>query len=309
MSKTVIFMGTPQIAAPSFQALLDAGFNVPLAVSQPDKPKGRGNILQPTPIKEAALARNIPVFQPDKLRNNLAAIETLRSYKPDFIAVVAYGKILPKEILEIPTFAPINLHFSLLPLYRGAAPVNWAIINGDAKTGVSTMKMDEGMDTGDILLSKEIDINDRNAAELADELAQIGSELLVKSVREFESIIPQKQNDSLATTAPMLKKEDGLIDWRKSAAEIERMIRAFVLWPTSYTYLKGKTLKVTASEVDEEYAGNNPGTIYFVGKKYFCVGAGKHGLIIKEVQLEGKRSMTSAEFLAGYKLEEGLSLG
>ena len=309
MNRTVIFMGTPQIAVPSLQALLDAGFNIPLIVSQPDKPKGRGNRLQPTPVKELAMVHNISVFQPETLRNNPVAVETLTSLKPDFFAVVAYGKILPVDILDIPAIAPVNVHFSLLPLYRGAAPVNWAIMNGDTKTGVSTMKMDAGMDTGDILLTEETLVAFKNAEELAGELSHTGAELLVKTLRGYESIVPKKQDTSSATAAPMMKKEDGLINWGKTAGEIERMIRAFVPWPAAYTYLEGKMLKISASAVDSEYVENNPGMIYRTNKKNFSVGTGAGGLIVNKLQPEGKRSMTAAEFLAGYKLKEGTSLG
>lgn len=302
-------MGTPQIAVPSLLALLDAGFEIPLAVSQPDKPKGRGNRLTPTPVKETSIAHGISVYQPEKLRDNPEAAEMLSSFNPAFFAVVAYGKILPAEILDIPAYAPVNLHFSLLPLYRGAAPVNWAILNGNEKTGVTTMKMDAGMDTGDILLMNETSVTGKNAAELADELSRSGAELLVKTLREYESIAPRKQNHLYATNAPMMRKEDGLINWNKSAGEIERMIRAFTPWPSAYTYLDGKALKISAADVDTEYSGNDPGLIYCTGKRSFRVGTGQGGLILKELQLEGKRSMTAAEFIAGYKLNIGSYVG
>ncbi len=302
-------MGTPRIAVPSLQALLDAGFNVPLVLSQPDKPKGRGNQLQPTPVKELALARGISVYQPEKLRNNQEAAETLRSFNPDFFAVVAYGKILPKEILEIPALAPVNVHFSLLPLYRGAAPVNWAIMSGDGVTGVSTMKMDVGMDTGDILLTEETLVARKNAEELAEELSHSGAELLVKTLREYGRITPQKQDDGRATVAPMMKKEDGLIDWNWPAVRIERMVRAFTPWPAAYTYLEGKLLKISAADIDLNYTKTTPGVVYHVDKKGFRVGTGAGGLAVNELQPEGRRKMAAAEFLAGYKLKDGTLLG
>ncbi|MDR2869716.1 MAG: methionyl-tRNA formyltransferase [Deferribacteraceae bacterium] len=310
MKKNVIFMGTPQIAVPSLQALLDStGYNVSLVISQPDKPKGRGNQLQATPVKELALAHNIPVYQPDKIKNNPEALERLIIEKPDFFAVVAYGKILPKEILDIPTFVPVNVHFSLLPLYRGAAPVNRAILNGDEYTGVDTMKMGVGMDDGDILLSERTPIANKDAAQLADELAITGAALLIKTLDNFTSITPQPQDHSLVSLAPMLSKAEGAIDWTRDAAYIERMTRAFVPWPSAYTQLDGKLLKIFAATVDTKYNDNQAGVVYSVGKDGFSIGTGSGGLIVKELQLEGKKRMAAAGFLAGYKLALGSKLG
>ncbi|MDR2884571.1 MAG: methionyl-tRNA formyltransferase [Deferribacteraceae bacterium] len=305
--KRIIFMGTPQIAVPSLQLLIDSGFEIPLAISQPDRPKGRGGKVQPTPVKEAALAAGIEVYQPEKVKNNPEVLEKLKSLNADFFAVVAYGKILPKEILEVPHFAPINVHFSLLPLYRGAAPVNWAIMNGDERTGVSTMKMDIGMDTGDIMLTEETPIDRKTDAELAAELAVTGAKLLIKTINEYDSITPTPQDHDSATVAPMMRKEDGEIDWNSSAISIERLIRAFSVWPTAHTYLDGKLFKIYSADIDPK--GAAAGVVYNVTKSSFSVGTGSGGLIIKEIQPEGKRRMAVADFLAGYKLNGGERFG
>lgn len=308
MRTKVIFMGTPHIAVPSLKALVDAGLEVPLVVSQPDKPKGRGGKVQHTPVKEMALSLGIEVYQPEKIKNNPEALEKLASYKADFFAVVAYGKILPAEILNLPKHAPINVHFSLLPLYRGAAPVNWAIYNGDEYTGVSTMKMDVGMDTGDILLMEKTPVNRKNAVDIADELSHTGAELLVKSIKEYTELFPVKQNNSEASHAPMMSKADGLIHWGTTAVAIERKMRAFVPWPCAYTYLDGKLLKLFCADTTEQVKAG-PGEIYNVTKTSFTVGTGEGGLIVKELQLEGKRRMTVQEFLTGYKLKGGEIFG
>jgi methionyl-tRNA formyltransferase len=278
-------------------------------LSQPDRPKGRGNLVQAPPVKELALSLGIEVFQPEKIKNNQEVLEKLKSLNPDFFAVVAYGKILPQEILNIPRFAPINVHFSLLPLYRGAAPVNWAIKNGDEKSGVSTMKMDIGMDTGDILLTKETPILQKNAIELADELSVTGAELLIETLESYGSLIPLPQDHTKATLAPLMTKEDGLIHWEsETAIEIERKIRAFALWPTGYTTLHGKGLKLFLADVDisEKVVA---GEIYNVTKSSFSIGTMCGGLTIRELQLEGKRKMTVADFLSGYKLSNGERVG
>ncbi len=303
MNSKIIFMGTPQMAVPSLNALADAGFEIVLAVSQPDKPKGRGGKVQFTPVKEAALARGIEVYQPLGVRVP-EVIEKLQSYKPDFLAVVAYGKILPQAVLDIPKYAPINAHFSLLPQYRGAAPVNWAIFNGDKVTGVTTMKMDAGMDTGDILLTCETPILRKDAVELSDELAQCGAGLLVKTLKEYSTITPRPQPDDGYTVAPMLTKELGVIDWNEPAASTERKLRALVPWPTAYTSYDGKMMKIFRADV-EPGARGKPGVVYAVSKGSISVGTGDGGLVIQELQAEGKRRMSVADFLAGNKVNIG----
>lgn len=304
-------MGTPNAAVPILKSLIDdSDINVKLVVCQPDKPKGRGNKLTPPPVKELAIEHNIEVFQPDKLKNNEEALKKLRSYNIDFLVVVAYGKILPKEVLEIPKKAPINVHFSLLPKYRGAAPVNWAIINGEKETGVTTMLMDEGLDTGDILLVERVVIERENAEELLSKLSDIGAKLILKTIKEFDMIDPVKQDDSQSSYAPMMKKDDGLIDWNKDAEYIERLIRGFYPWPSAFTKLNNLIFKIFKSEVVyEDYSNIKPGTIYEINRDNVIVKCGKNSLKLEEIQIEGKKRMDVKSFLSGYKLEKGTLLG
>lgn len=307
--KKIVFMGTPEIAVPSLKALVENGFDIPLVITQPDKPKGRGQAVQFPPVKEYALSAGLNVFQPEKIKNNTEVMEKLKSISPDFFAVVAYGKILPQDILDIPKKAPVNVHFSLLPKYRGPAPVNWAIMNGEEETGVDTMLMDAGMDTGDILLTAKTLILKKNAGELADELAITGAELLIKTLNEFESITPVKQDDSLATKAPMMNKEMGLINWADDAVNIERMIRAFTPWPAGYTLLDNKKVKIFKSDVAEINNTADPGTVIDIDKESFTIACGKNALKIFELQIEGKKRMDTKSFLAGFKLEKGKIFG
>lgn len=307
--KKIIFMGTPEIAVPSLKALVENGFDIPLVITQPDKPKGRGQAVQYPPVKEYALTAGLEVYQPEKIKNNTEVMEKLKSISPDFFAVAAYGKILPQEVLDIPKIAPVNVHFSLLPKYRGPAPVNWAIMNGEEETGVDTMLMDAGMDTGDILLTAKTPILKKNAGELADELAVTGAELLIKTLNEFESITPIKQDSDKATKAPMMNKEMGLINWSQDAFQIERMIRAFTPWPASYSMLDNKKIKIFKSDVAEINHNAAAGTIIDVDKDSITVACGNNALKIFELQLEGKKRMDTKSFLAGYKLEKGSLLG
>lgn len=307
--KKIVFMGTPEIAVPSLKALVENGFDIPLVITQLDKPKGRGQAVQYPPVKEYALTAGLEVYQPEKIKNNTEVMEKLKSISPDFFAVVAYGKILPQDVLDIPKIAPVNVHFSLLPKYRGPAPVNWAIMNGDEETGVDTMLMDAGMDTGDILLTAKTPILKKNAGELADELAVTGAELLIKTLNDFESITPVKQDDDKATKAPMMNKDMGLIDWAQDASQIERMIRAFTPWPASYSMLDSKKVKIFKSDVVESNHNAAAGTVINIEKESFTVACGNNALKILELQLEGKKRMDTKSFLAGYKLEKGSLLG
>lgn len=307
--KKIVFMGTPEIAVPSLKALVENGFDIPLVITQPDKPKGRGQAVQYPPVKEYALTAGLEVYQPEKIKNNTEVMEKLKSISPDFFAVVAYGKILPQDVLDIPKIAPVNVHFSLLPKYRGPAPVNWAIMNGEEETGVDTMLMDAGMDTGDILLTVKTPILKKNAGELADELAVTGAALLIKTLNEFESITPVKQDDNKATKAPMMNKDMGLIDWAQDASQIERMIRAFTPWPASYSMLDSKKVKIFKSDVVESNHNAAAGTVINIEKESFTVACGNNALKILELQLEGKKRMDTKSFLAGYKLEKGSLLG
>lgn len=307
--KKIVFMGTPEIAVPSLKALVENGFEIPLVITQLDKPKGRGQAVQYPPVKEYALTAGLEVYQPEKIKNNTEVMEKLKSISPDFFAVVAYGKILPQDVLDIPKIAPVNVHFSLLPKYRGPAPVNWAIMNGEEETGVDTMLMDAGMDTGDILLTAKTPILKKNAGELADELAVTGAALLIKTLNEFESITPVKQDDNKATKAPMMNKDMGLIDWAQDASQIERMIRAFTPWPASYSMLDSKKVKIFKSDVIESNHNAAAGTVINIEKESFTVACGNNALKILELQLEGKKRMDTKSFLAGYKLEKGSLLG
>lgn len=307
--KKIVFMGTPEIAVPSLKALVENGFDIPLVITQLDKPKGRGQAVQYPPVKEYALTAGLEVYQPEKIKNNTEVMEKLKSISPDFFAVVAYGKILPQDVLDIPKIAPVNVHFSLLPKYRGPAPVNWAIMNGEEETGVDTMLMDAGMDTGDILLTAKTPILKKNAGELADELAVTGAELLIKTLNDFESITPVKQDDDKATKAPMMNKDMGLIDWAQDASQIERMIRAFTPWPASYSMLDSKKVKIFKSDVVESNHNTAAGTVINIEKESFTVACGNNALKILELQLEGKKRMDTKSFLTGYKLEKGSLLG
>ncbi len=306
--KKIVFMGTPEIAVPSLKALIESGYDIPLVITQPDKPKGRGQSMAFSPVKECALSYNLNVYQPEKIKNNQEVIDKLKEIAPDFFAVVAYGKILPQEVLDIPNTAPINVHFSLLPKYRGPAPVNWAIMNGEEETGVDTMLMDAGMDTGDILLTEKTPILYKNAGELANELAIKGANLLVKTINEFSSITPKKQDDLLSTKAPMMDKEMGQINWSLDGVIIERMIRAFTPWPASYTSLQGRKLKIYKSQVVESDNKKPSGEIIEVNKDSFTVQTGNKALKILELQFEGKKRMDSKSFLAGAKIVTGEKL-
>lgn len=307
--KKIVFMGTPEIAVPSLKALVENGFDIPLVITQPDKPKGRWQAMQYPPVKEYALTAGLEVYQPEKIKNNTEVMEKLKSISPDFFAVVAYGKMLPQEVLDIPKIAPVNVHFSLLPKYRGPAPVNWAIMNGEEETGVDTMLMDAGMDTGDILLTAKTPILKKNAGELADELAVTGANLLIKTLNEFENITPAKQDSDKATKAPMMNKEMGLINWSQDASQIERMIRAFTPWPASYSILDSKKVKIFKSDVIDINHNAAAGTVIDIEKESFTIACGNNALKIFELQLEGKKRMDTKSFLAGCKLEKGSIFG
>lgn len=324
----VIFMGTPDFSVGTLEALIAAGHEVVLAVTQPDKPKGRGKSMQYPPVKEAALAHGIEVYQPGKVREP-ECIEYLRKYEADIFVVVAFGQILSKEILEMPEYGCINVHASLLPKYRGAAPIQWAVINGEKVTGVTTMRMDEGIDTGDMILKEEVVLDrEETGGSLFDRLAKTGAELCVKTLAAIEegTATYTPQNHEEATHTTMIKKQLGEMDWTKSAVELERLVRGLNPWPSAYTQLNGKTLKIwkasaIGTEEDEragrsmeaveaamESTNNSPGTIE-VGKTTIIVQTGKGRLRLEEVQLEGKKRMQTDAFLRGVSLETGMTLG
>lgn len=303
----IIFFGTPSFAIPTLKRLLQETDEVVAVVTQPDREKGRGRKVVPSPVKEFALQHNLVVFQPKKV-NDESFYENLRTLQPDLIIVVAYGQILPKSILDIPRHGAINVHASLLPKYRGASPIAWAILKGEKKTGVTTIKMDEGMDTGDILLQKEIILGERETFEtLHDRLALLGEEVLMETLERMErgDLTPIPQDHSEATFAPPFKKEDGRIDWKKEAGEIDRQIRALNPWPGTYTEWKGRLLKIFSGEVRQRMSKGEAGRVVWVGADFIEVETGNGSLLIKEVQLEGKRRMSVKEFLSGHSIPVG----
>ncbi|HSW64204.1 MAG TPA: methionyl-tRNA formyltransferase [Dissulfurispiraceae bacterium] len=300
----ILFFGTPHFAVPSLQAILDAGEDVSLVISQPDKPKGRGHLLSAPPVKECALQHGIPVLQPIRMRDPELQAQ-LRSCQPEFIVVVAYGRILPAEILNIPARGCINVHGSLLPRYRGAAPIQWAIINGDQETGVCTMLMDEGLDTGSVLLCDRMPINtDDTTASLFEKLALMGAQTLVRTLRELRAgtVVPKPQEGAVVY-APPLKKEDGRIDWTRPAPAIARQVRGMYPWPSAFCYLGSERLKVTKAHAGPGAAP--PGLIVKVPSGLLRVGAGEGLLQIDELQPDGKKTMSAAAFLAGRKIQQG----
>ncbi len=326
----LIFMGTPDFSVGTLEALIEAGHTITLVVSQPDKPKGRGHELIPTPVKAAALKHNLPVFQPRRLREELAE-ETIRETEADAIVVVAFGQLIPQSILDMKKHGCINVHASLLPKYRGAAPIQWAVIDGERKSGVTIMQMDEGLDTGDILLVKTVPLDEKETGgSLFDKLAVAGAAACVEALEKLEKgeLTPVKQGESPTAYARMLTKEMGKIDFSRPAAEIERLVRGLNPWPSAYTKLGGKTLKIWAAEVvsilasekDEKGETHNcvepahdnntlPGTVVGVTKTAVHVSCGQDILAITELQLEGKKRMDAGAFLRGYPMEPGLVLG
>ncbi len=308
----IVFMGTPEPAKKILQALIDAKKEVVLVVTQPDRPKGRGLKLAKSPVKELAENSNIPVDTPEKVKGK-TFIEELKTYEPDIIVIAAYGKILPKEILDIPKQGCINVHASLLPKYRGAAPIQWALLNGEKETGVTIFKLKETLDTGDIILQKSLKIKDEDNAEtLSDKLFQLGGKAVVEALELIESGRAKyaPQDDSKATYAESLRKESGIIEWHKSAKEIHNRIRAMYPWPGAYTYYNGKMLKILSSEVkskDGKHA--DPGMVVEVIKgEGFVAAAGQGTILIKEVQPEGKKRMGAFDFCIGYKISKGVVL-
>lgn len=312
----VIFMGTPDFAVGALQAIIDAGHEVLLVVTQPDREKGRGKEVQFTPVKECAVKAGIEVFQPLKIKTP-EAVAKLKEYDADIFVVAAFGQILSQEILDMPKYGCVNIHASLLPKYRGAAPIQWSILDGEKETGVTIMQMNAGLDTGDILLQKKIEIAaDETGESLFDRLAILGAETIVEALPLIGSgsLKPVPQDDQASTYAGMLKKDMGHIDWTWDACKIERYVRGLNSWPSAYTYLNGKQLKIWGAEVvdviNSELEGNpKPGVIYTIGKDSIDVVTGKGLLRIKSIQLEGKKRMEVSAFLLGYKLNAGDILG
>lgn len=307
----IIFMGTPDFSVGTLEALIEAGHEVVLAVTQPDKPKGRGKEVQFPSVKEAALAHGIPVFQPKRVRNP-ECIEELKKYQADVMVVIAFGQILPKEILEMTTYGCINVHASLLPKYRGAAPIQWAVINGERVSGVTTMQMDEGLDTGDMIQKTEIVLDEKETGgSLHDKLAAAGAALCVETLKAVEegTATFTKQGESPTAYARMLDKKLGNVDWTTTAVEIERLIRGLNPWPSAYTMWNGKVMKLWEAEVLEENSDLAPGTIARVDKEAFYVQTGDGMLKVCALQIPGKKRMQADAFLRGYQVKQGEILG
>ena len=304
-------MGTPDFAVGTLEALINSKYEVSAVFTQPDKPKGRGKAVQMTPVKEVAMEHEIPVYQPVKIREE-QWIEVLKDLAPDVIVVVAFGQIIPKAILELPRYGCINVHASLLPAYRGAAPIQWAVINGDEKSGVTTMRMDAGLDTGDMILKEEVTLDKKETGgSLFDKLSEVGARLLIRTLEVLEDGTAQfekQPEESTTEYAEMLTKKSGNIDWNKSAAEIECLIRGMNPWPSAYTAWRGKTLKIWAAsvyskkEIDEMAV---PGTVVGVTKQALLVQTGDGVLALEELRPEGKKRMPVDAFLRGYPMEAG----
>lgn len=303
-------MGTPSAAVPSLDRLLSDGHDVAAIYTQPDRPSGRGNKITFSPVKECALAHDIPVLQPVKIKSP-ETLEIFQSHKADVAVVVAYGRILPETLLNAYPKGAINVHFSLLPKYRGAAPVNWAIVNGESVSGVTTMQMDVGLDTGDILLQRMIEIeSEETAIELMTRLSVVGAELLSETVANLATLQPIKQDNTLATFAPIMKRDDGYIDWQLSAKEITNRVRGFQPFPSSFTFLNGSKLTIWRAVPSESREAAKPGEILTAHGDMFEIGCGGGSvLMVSEIQPEGKRRMPVRDFLNGAKPQVGAILG
>ena len=297
----IVYMGTPDFAVPPLAALVKAGYEVTAVVTQPDKPKGRGKTLMPTPVKEEAMKYDIPVYQPLKVRDP-EFVEILENIAPDIIVVAAFGQIIPKKILDMPKYGCINIHASLLPKYRGAAPIQWAVINGDKVSGVTTMRMDEGLDTGDMILKKETPIGENETyGELHDRLKEIGAEALVETIGLIEQgkAPREKQDDSLSSYAPMLDKKIAKLDFNKPAQQLHNLIRGLSPWPVAHTTVGGKLLKVHRAVLSS--GKGEPGAV--IDNKKFIVACKEGALELLEVQMEGGKRMKGEDFLRGRKPE------
>lgn len=304
--KRIMFMGTPDIAAESLNKLIANGMKVVCAVTQPDKPKGRGYKLVPTEVKAAAMEHNIPVYQPEKLKNG-ELLPILEEYKPDLIAVVAYGKLLPSYVLDYPKYGCINMHASLLPKYRGAAPVQWSVINGDEYTGVTTQKMEEGLDTGDMLIQEKIAIGEYETSEqLFDRISALGAEVLCRTIDNIEEIEPIPQNDDEYTYAPMLSKEMGRIDWAKNMKTISKLICGMNSWPLAFSEYNGEIVKIIeARKCSESCIGQIGEVIRHEKGKGLLVKCGDGGIWITKVQFPGGKKMNVDDYLLGHKIDNG----
>ena len=304
----IVYMGTPDFAVAPLAALVKNGYEVEAVITQPDKPKGRGKTMMPTPVKEEALKHDIPVLQPVKVRDP-EFVEKLAEIAPDIIVVAAFGQIIPKSILEMPKFGCINIHASLLPKYRGAAPIQQAVIDGEKESGVTIMQMGTGLDTGDMISRIVVPLaKDETGGSLFDKLAQAGAELLIKTLPSIEqgTAVAEKQPEESPTPyAAMITKQMGLLDFTKSAETLERLVRGMNPWPSAYTFVNGKTLKVWKSSVSQETSDAQPGTVILTDKAGIHVACKEGVLLLTEVQLEGKKRMDAEIFLRGYHMEQG----
>ena len=307
----IVFMGTPDFALASLDKLIDGGYEIDAVVTQPDRPKGRGKKLTPPPVKERALEAGLRVLQPERVKDS-GFIEALKELSPDIIIVVAYGQILPEEIINLPAMGCINVHASLLPKYRGAAPINWCIINGESRTGVTTMYMDKGMDTGDILLQRETEIGENETAgELHDRLAALGADLLLETLEGLQrnEVERKAQDHSAATYAPQLDRETGRVDWNSDAKSIYNLIRGTNPWPGCYTVYKGERMKIWEAKVLEQKSRGTAGKVLEAGHGGMLVQAGSGTLLVTKIQMPSSRVMTVDEYLRGNSLETGYILG
>lgn len=306
----IVFMGTPDFAAGSLRALIAAGHEITLVVTQPDKEKGRGKKILMSPVKECAIEHNIPVFQPVKIKTE-ESVEYLRRFDADIFIVAAFGQILSKEILTMPRLGCVNVHASLLPKYRGAAPIQWCIIDGEKESGVTLMQMDEGLDTGDMLASVVVPISDDETGDsLHDKLMESGAKLLVDTLPRIESgeVTRIAQDDEKSCYAHMLKKELGHLDYTKDVTSLSRLIRGLNSWPSAYSFLDGKVLKIWEAACVYEKSAYAPGTIFDISKDSFCIACADGALRITSLQIEGKKRMQTGDFLRGMKLKEGTVL-
>jgi methionyl-tRNA formyltransferase len=308
----ILFMGTPDFAAQALKSLLDSRHNVVGVVTQPDKPRGRGHKLTPPEVKVLAEENGLSVYQPERLKDG-ELMPVLENLKPDVIVVVAYGKILPKYVLDFAKYGCVNVHASLLPKYRGAAPIQWAIVNGDSETGVTIMQMNEGVDTGDMLDAVRTQIDEYETAELLfDRLAKLGGQLLIDTINKMEDgeIIPVPQDDSTATYAPIISKSDGIIDWEMSARQISKLICGMNSWPMAQTSYLGEPLKIVAAEISDTKTNGTAGQIICYDKKYgIKVQCGRGTLWIKEAQFAGSKRMSVHDYLRGHEVKTGVILG
>ena len=307
----IIFFGTPSFAVLSLESLLQGSDDVIGVVTQPDRGKGRGKKVFPSPVKEAAQKHGLIILQPERVKEEPFQ-KQVQELEPDLFVVVAYGQILPKSFLEIPRHGAINVHASLLPKYRGAAPIPWVILKGEKVTGVTTMMMDPGMDTGEILLQAEVPIGERETYEiLHDRLSSLGARLLIETVAGIKAgtVHPRPQDESQATYAPTLKKEEGRIDWEKTAEEIDRQVRAFNPWPAAFTQWEGRLLKVCAGEARQGTAQGKAGEVVWLGTDFIEVMTGKGSFLMREVQLEGGRKLKAKDFLSGHPISVRTTFG